>query len=89
MTVRNPYPLIATAPGCLFINVSFTPKENSRRKPLTVWALVRGDLLIVRELARIQGFNDDFLFYGSPEAQEQGVLTAEPPVVSKAIHFST
>jgi len=50
---------------------------------------VRGDLLIVRELARIQGFNDDFLFYGSPEAQEQGVLTAEPPVVSKAIHFST
>ncbi|KAK5651368.1 hypothetical protein OQA88_12525 [Cercophora sp. LCS_1] len=45
----------------------------------------RGDLLTVQELARIQGFQDDFLFYGPPEMQTRDVLAAQPPAVSKAI----
>ncbi|KAK4444027.1 hypothetical protein QBC34DRAFT_360992 [Podospora aff. communis PSN243] len=46
---------------------------------------VRGDLLTVRELARLQGFDDDFIFYGSPEAQYREVLAAQPPMVSQMI----
>ncbi|KAK0704306.1 hypothetical protein B0H67DRAFT_591072 [Lasiosphaeris hirsuta] len=45
----------------------------------------RGDLLTVGELARIQGFKDDFLFYGPPEVQNKDVLAAQPPAISKAI----
>ncbi|KAK1770181.1 hypothetical protein QBC33DRAFT_313551 [Phialemonium atrogriseum] len=46
---------------------------------------VRRDLLTVRELARLQGFKDDFVFYGSPESQRKDVLAAQPPAVAKAI----
>ncbi|KAK0613267.1 hypothetical protein B0T14DRAFT_525935 [Immersiella caudata] len=45
----------------------------------------RVDLLTVRELARLQGFKDDFIFYGAPEAQYREVLTAQPPIVSREI----
>ncbi|KAL1983481.1 hypothetical protein VTN96DRAFT_10302 [Rasamsonia emersonii] len=45
----------------------------------------RGDLLTVRELARLQGFPDDFVFYGSKERQYEQVLEAFPPPVAKAI----
>lgn len=43
----------------------------------------RGDLLTVREIARIQGFPDDFIFYGI-DAYDQ-VLTAFPPPIASKI----
>ncbi|KAH8881902.1 hypothetical protein GQ53DRAFT_466138 [Thozetella sp. PMI_491] len=46
---------------------------------------VRQDLLTVRELARLQGFEDDHLFYGSQQAQVQDVLAAHPPAIARAI----
>lgn len=52
---------------------------------LTTRTTERGDLLTVRELARLQGFPDDFVFYGSKERQYEQVLEAFPPPVAKAI----
>ena len=46
---------------------------------------VRGDLLTVRELARLQGFDDDFVFYHSRETQYTDVLSAVPPVVAQRV----
>ncbi|KAK3385464.1 hypothetical protein B0H63DRAFT_449511 [Podospora didyma] len=47
---------------------------------------VRGDKLTVRELARLQGFKDDFIFYGNVDKhQYPEVLGPQPPAVSKAI----
>jgi C-5 cytosine-specific DNA methylase len=45
----------------------------------------RGDSLSVRELARLQGFNDDFVFYGALRTQYLDVLAAQPPALSRAI----
>ncbi|KAL1961906.1 hypothetical protein VTN77DRAFT_939 [Rasamsonia byssochlamydoides] len=45
----------------------------------------RGDLLTVREVARLQGFPDDFVFYGSKDRQYQQVLEGFPPPIAKAI----
>ncbi|KAL2220340.1 hypothetical protein M432DRAFT_653528 [Thermoascus aurantiacus ATCC 26904] len=45
----------------------------------------RGDLLTVRELARIQGFSDDFIFLGPIERQYEQILEAIPPSIAKAI----
>ena len=46
--------------------------------------LVRGDLLTVRELARLQGFSDEFLFHSSGFEYRQ-VLDAFPPPISTTI----
>ncbi|OCL12388.1 hypothetical protein AOQ84DRAFT_373147 [Glonium stellatum] len=46
---------------------------------------VRGDCLTVRELARMQGFADNFIFYGSDVVQYTQVLNAIPPPVAKRI----
>jgi hypothetical protein len=39
----------------------------------------------VREIARLQGLDDDFVFYGSKDLQYLSVLNAVPPAVSKKI----
>ncbi len=46
---------------------------------------VRQDLLTVRELARLQGFPDDFVFYQSLAIQYQDVWTALPPIVTRLV----
>lgn len=43
----------------------------------------RNDLLTIRELARLQGFPDDFLFYGSKKLQYKDVCCALPPTVAR------
>ncbi|OAP54876.1 hypothetical protein AYL99_10576 [Fonsecaea erecta] len=45
----------------------------------------RKDLLTVRELARLQGFPDDFVFYQSTPRQYQDVWAALPPIISKLL----
>jgi hypothetical protein len=45
----------------------------------------RRDLLTVREVARLQGFTDDFVFYNSETSQYKDVLKALPPIVAKQI----
>ncbi|KAK2751820.1 hypothetical protein FQN55_009263 [Onygenales sp. PD_40] len=45
----------------------------------------RNDLLTVRELARIQGFPDDFIFHQSLPHQYRQVLDAFPPPIAKSI----
>jgi site-specific DNA-cytosine methylase len=45
----------------------------------------RQDLLTVREIARLQGFRDDFVFYNSEISQYKDVLKALPPIVAKQI----
>lgn len=45
----------------------------------------RFDRLTVRELARLQGFPDDFIFYHSEEQQYKDVWAAFPPVISKLV----
>lgn len=45
----------------------------------------RGDVLTVRELARIQGFPDDFLFMQSLDSQYKQVMEALPPSIGKMI----
>ena len=42
-------------------------------------------MLTVREVARVQGFKDDSLFYGSTTTQHNDVYHAHPPVVSRAV----
>ncbi|CAI0650363.1 unnamed protein product [Colletotrichum noveboracense] len=44
----------------------------------------RLDSLTVRELARIQGFPDDFVFYGSERQQYEHVTFAQPPAAARA-----
>ena len=43
----------------------------------------RKDFLTVRELARLQGFPDDFVFYGSNKLQYRDVCCALPPTVAR------
>lgn len=38
-------------------------------------------MLTVRELARLQGFKDNFVFYGSLGEQYVDVLAAQPPAI--------
>ncbi|PYI07966.1 hypothetical protein BO78DRAFT_417255 [Aspergillus sclerotiicarbonarius CBS 121057] len=45
----------------------------------------RGDMLTVRELARIQGFDDDFIFLGPIERQYEEVIQAFPPSIAKKV----
>ncbi|KAK2737841.1 hypothetical protein CKAH01_18816 [Colletotrichum kahawae] len=45
---------------------------------------VRQDSLTVREFARVQGFPDDFVFYGCGEDQYDQVTLAQPPPVARA-----
>ncbi|KAF4835433.1 hypothetical protein CGCSCA4_v012662 [Colletotrichum siamense] len=45
----------------------------------------RQSCLTVREIARIQHFKDDFVFYGSPLKQFEDVIAAQPPPVARAI----
>lgn len=47
--------------------------------------LARQDRLTVRELARIQGLPDDFVFYGLLDAQYDDVCRAIPPIVTRNI----
>ncbi|KAJ0329326.1 hypothetical protein COL922a_012883 [Colletotrichum nupharicola] len=44
----------------------------------------RLDSLTIRELARIQGFPDDFVFYGSERQQYEHVTFAQPPAAARA-----
>ncbi|EXJ87168.1 hypothetical protein A1O3_04127 [Capronia epimyces CBS 606.96] len=55
--------------------------------PLTIAASykVRRDRLTVRELARIQGFPDNFIFYGSMADQYDDIWRAVPPTVTKTV----
>lgn len=39
----------------------------------------------MRELARIQGFPDDFVFYGPEELQYESVCRAVPPVIAMKV----
>jgi site-specific DNA-cytosine methylase len=43
------------------------------------------DLLTVREIARLQGFEDDFAFYGSERSQRIEVLRAIPPIIAQRV----
>ncbi len=52
---------------------------------LTPDSAVRQDLLTVRELARLQGFPDDFVFYQSLAVQYQDVWTALPPIITRLV----
>lgn len=45
----------------------------------------RQDLLTVREIARIQGFPDDFVFYYSYLSQLKDVWRAIPPVIAETV----
>lgn len=47
--------------------------------------LGRLDLVTVREIARLQGFSDDFVFYNSVILQYKDVFTAQPPIVAKQV----
>lgn len=42
-------------------------------------------MLTVREVARIQGFPDSFIFFGSNKRQYEEVVTSFPPPISKKI----
>jgi C-5 cytosine-specific DNA methylase len=46
---------------------------------------VRRDLLTVHEIARLQGFRDDFLFYNSEISQYKDALKALPPIVARRV----
>ena len=46
---------------------------------------VRNDLLTVREIARIFGFPDDFVFYDGPMGSYQYFSHAVPPMVAKIV----
>ena len=47
--------------------------------------LGRSDDLTVRELARLQGFPDDFVFYGSDAENYSQVHEAFPPPIAKML----
>ena len=47
--------------------------------------LARGDLLTVRELARMKGFEEDATFLGDLPSQYGEVIEAFPPTVAKHI----
>jgi site-specific DNA-cytosine methylase len=46
---------------------------------------VRGDRLTVREVARLQGFDDDFVFYHTMSAQYVDVFNGIPPIIPRRI----
>lgn len=46
---------------------------------------VRNDLLTVREMARIFGFPDDFVFYDGPKGSYHYFSHAVPPMVAKIV----
>lgn len=41
--------------------------------------------MTVREIARLQGFRDDVVFYNSEARQYKDVLKALPPIVAKRV----
>jgi site-specific DNA-cytosine methylase len=45
----------------------------------------RWDYLTVREIARLQGFEDDFIFYGSESSQRMDVLRGIPPTIAQHV----
>ncbi|KAI9796210.1 MAG: hypothetical protein M1833_006461 [Piccolia ochrophora] len=47
--------------------------------------LDRRDLLTVREIARLQGLGDDFVFFNSETLQYKDVLKALPPIVAQRV----
>lgn len=46
-------------------------------------SIARKDALIVRELARIYGFPDDFVFYGEMERFYRYFALAVPPMIAR------
>ena len=45
----------------------------------------RNRILTVREVARLQSFNDNFVIIGSSSDQHQQLANAVPPLLGKAI----
>jgi site-specific DNA-cytosine methylase len=43
------------------------------------------DLLTVREIARLQGYEDGFAFYGSESSQRIHALSAIPPIIAQNV----
>lgn len=79
------YPAVLS-PGYIQVSgskntLSYVPHFRSSTNPFTD----REDLLTVRELARLQGFPDDFIFYQSLATQYQDVWTAVPPIIGRLI----
>ncbi|OJJ32881.1 hypothetical protein ASPWEDRAFT_42920 [Aspergillus wentii DTO 134E9] len=58
---------------------------DMRNGPCLIQHSDGGGLLTVRELARIQGFDDDFVFYGTIERQYEEVMQAFPPTIAKRL----
>lgn len=46
---------------------------------------VRNDILTVREMARIFGFPDDFIFYAGPRGSHHYFTHSVPPMVAKIV----
>lgn len=46
---------------------------------------VRQDLLTIREIARVNGFPDDFVFYGSNNLAYESLSAAVPPVLARNV----
>lgn len=65
------------------VSIPFLPVFVKQTSNSPMIALER--TLTVREIARLQGFEDDYIFYGSKTTQYLDVLNAIPPVVSKRI----
>lgn len=67
-------------------SLRISPSFNlSRLSPEYAGDSQRQSCLTVREIARIQHFKDDFVFYGSPLKQFEDVIAAQPPPVARAI----
>lgn len=76
--------------GCKLLNPVFLEWGLDKIEALTnvptLWAHPsRFDRMTVREIARLQGFPDDFVFYHSEEQQYKDVWAAFPPVISKLV----
>lgn len=61
---------------------SVTIKHAAKAMIIHPW---RNRILTIREVARLQSFDDDFIFKGSTSDQHQQLANAVPPLLGKAI----